>query len=442
MSSKKLRSRIYKAMAAYALIAGYIAFAVFFAPNKISDPGAGIAETFRSVNERGSIYDRNMVKLAYSDEETRLRKYGDNAAYYQPLLGYYSVKSGRISGLENTFDDLLTYSSRSVARGNDLVLTLDDGIMQAAAQAMNRKVEGACVVLNASNGEILGLLSSPSYNPATIDENYAELQSTNAFVNKATSPLIPGSVMKIISSAAIIHAGLESETFDDDGSFTVDSFTVVNHEKASYGEVALTKGIGYSVNTYFAAMSQQVGADAYEKELKAFLIGEDVKLDFATLRSTYNVDTKLDLAVTAYGQGETAITPLQIAMATASVANGGPIYRPHILLKTLDPQGKVTGPEKADILATPLSKEDAQIIASGMKISASRSGFADSLDVYSKTGTAETGKSGLANLWMTAYMEHNGQMYVVTMVQLNQEGTGSTLRKSVQSIFEYIDSRD
>ncbi|MDR2519547.1 MAG: hypothetical protein LBC69_00575 [Eubacteriaceae bacterium] len=426
-------------MAIFAVLASLLAFGVYAAPSKIEYREATIAETFRNTNIRGKIYDRSMTALVWNDSETGVRAYLDGDLY-QPLIGYYSKASGRISGLEDLYDDTLVYSSPRHAEGNSLVLTLDANLQKAMADAMNREVKGAAIVMDAESGAILGMLSNPSYSPQSIDKNYEELLSTDCFVNKATASFIPGSVMKIVSAAAIVRAGLENEVFNDTGQFKIENFTVVNHAQAAFGEVALKGGIGYSVNTYFAYASQQVGREAYEKCLKDFFFGQKLSLDFASINSSFNVDTPLDLAVTAYGQGETEVSLAQVAMATACIANGGAIYRPYMVERIVDPANKMVQEAKPDLLGTPLTKAQAQKIAAGMKMSADRLGFQESYDVYSKTGTAETGAKGRDNLWLTSYFEHGGKKYVVTMALFGRSGTGSNLSEAVETIIGYIRS--
>ncbi|MCL1802763.1 MAG: penicillin-binding transpeptidase domain-containing protein [Eubacteriaceae bacterium] len=438
MKLQKLLGRLYKAMGFYVLIAALLIVGVIGAPNKVPSIG-GVAETLRGVNTRGNIYDRNQTAIVWNASESgpSEREYMDGELY-QPFVGYYSRQSGRISGLERLYDETLLLSDADKTKGNSLVLTVEAGLQRAISSAMATDAKGSCVVLNASTGEILGMLSNPSFDPKKIDSIYSSLQKSDVFVNKATAAYIPGSVMKIATAASIVRNDLEDEQYHDSGAFRIESFTVVNNANAQFGNVALREGLGFSVNTYFAYMSQMLGHDAYEQTLKSFLVGERIGLDFDFLSSEYNISTPLKLAVTSYGQGETTISAMQMAMITSSVATKGTMYKPYLVKEIIGPNGNTASETSPVALSEPLTRAEAEIIASGMKISAERVGLSAPNGIYSKTGTAETGVKGKENLWLTCYFDHKGTPYTITMMLVGRKGTGSDLGPAVQKVADYI----
>jgi peptidoglycan glycosyltransferase len=291
--------------------------------------------------------------------------------------------------------------------------------------------------VNASTGEILANVSFPGYNPKTQTFKEIITSSDGALQNKTTLSYVPGSVMKIISAAAIASAGLSKESFNDDGKTVINGYLIHNYGNARHGKVTLKNAIGSSINAYFAHMiANEVGKDDYEKTLKKFLVGETVELDFANLNSKYNIKDKLELATTAYGQGETLISPLQIAMVTSAVSNNGQMVTPYMVLKKTDKNGESTYEAKKTSFQDVIDQENIEVIKEGMALSAKSAGFGSG--IYSKTGTAETGKNNLNHIWMTAFFTQNEVNYVVTYVSLNKSGTGSTLRPKVDSIIKKV----
>ena len=161
--------------------------------------------------KRGNFYDTNMTPITYYDE-TGKRLY-NNGYIFSPILGYNSKKYGR-SGLESRLNETLLYSDIKHKQGNDVILTIDINIQENLFNAISEFGEksASAVVINAKTGEILAMVNNPSYDPEKIDEEFeALLQYYEIFINKATSPIIPGSVFKLVTSTLFVKEGIQEE---------------------------------------------------------------------------------------------------------------------------------------------------------------------------------------------------------------------------------------
>ena len=133
----------------------------------------------------------------------------------------------------------------------------------------------------------------------------------------------PGSVFKIITASSIVENNMENNIIRDSGTLDIQGHTVRNSGESAFGSISLQDALGYSSNVYFAQEALLLGESELNEKGKDFLIGKDIELDFTTLKSNWNLENASSalLADTAYGQGQTLITPLQIAMIGQAVSN-------------------------------------------------------------------------------------------------------------------------
>src|SRR5215212_7716445 len=248
-------------------------------------------------------------------------------APFSNVVGYWSTRYGAtgieianntdlssIAGEPQTLDDLINRATGGPQPGNNVVLTLDPKLQELAYQELQDSVTG--------RGSIV---ASPSFDPNDIDDNYPELASApNApLVNRATQSLYPpGSVFKVITSAAALRAGVSPEqTFFDDGSYELSGYTVHNFQGKDFGEVTFTRALAYSINVVFAKIAVNiVGADALAQMAENFSFGDTYE-DFPLPVSTSSVNslppdqwTTGTLAQTAFGQGEVQTNAFQMAL--------------------------------------------------------------------------------------------------------------------------------
>lgn len=385
--------------------------------------------------------------MASSEEPLGKRTYTQPKAF-SSLLGYWS-KIYSTGGLEKTLNDKLALSEcekNGKKTGSTVKLTVDSGLQTKAYRAIS-DYKGSAVVLDAKTGEILALTSSPSFNANKIDENWEKLMETEGIFtsNSYQNAVIPGSVFKLITSAAIIEGQLEDEVVHDRGSLKVDGREIKNANGAVYGDLTFENGFVNSSNVYFMTQGLRLGADTLEQTMKKFLIGEEIPLDFTTLTSNRDFGDYSDnmVATTAFGQGNTLITPLHMAMIAQSIANEGIMMKPYLISSITNGKGEKTDEGKKEELTTPVSKETADKIKNAMVKAGEKYGMMtleNGGKIAAKTGTAQRG-DGTNNAWMVSFAPADNPRYVVCMNHLESKEYGVALKEEVESIYRYLFSK-
>lgn len=393
---------------------------------------------------RGPILDRNGEILASSDEPLGKRTYTQPKAFGS-LLGYWSnIYSS--AGLERTLNKELELSEcekKGDKVGSTVRLTIDAGL-QTKAYNLISETTGSVVVLDAKTGEILVLTSSPSFNGNKLEENWETLNETegiftsNAFQNSA----IPGSVFKLVTSAAILEGKIEDDVVYDNGSLKVDGREIKNANGAAYGNLTFESGFVNSSNVYFMTQGLKLGADALEQTMKKFLIGEDIELDFATIKSNRDFADYSDnmIATTAFGQGNTLITPLHMAMITGTIANDGEMLKPYVISSVKNGKGETTREGQTKVLTKPVSKEVADSIKDVMIKAGEKydmMAFSDGSQIAAKTGTAQRG-DGTNNAWMVSFAPANDPKYVICVNVLGSTEYGVSLKDETEELYQYL----
>ena len=414
---------------------------------------------------RAPVLDRNGEIVAdYSDRDQGSKTLTDDDYIikkdpyaFSTLLGYTSTRYGVGGGLIEELNQTLTVGTNSFLNirnntGNTVKLTIDSELQEYVYE-LTKSNKGAVVITN-SQGEILCLVSTPSYNANEItcdkseiftDEKYDGLFYNNAY----EYPRVPGSVFKMISSVAISESKLSDVPYLDNGvTYTASGYAIYNSSKVTLGtKITLSKAICYSVNTYFADMMNDVGEKKFNEVAERFLIGQDIELDFTTLKSSFDISDGNDaLMASAFGQGKTLLTPLHINMITSAIVTGN-LVQPYLIKEVIAPgeNGRVIKSTKPSIMKEGIiSYETAREIRSGMVNAAKYYGLyevqynGESCAIAAKTGTAEvSADSGVTNNYITAYFPANDPQYFITILNVGQ-GYGSSLAVPLQSICHYI----
>jgi cell division protein FtsI/penicillin-binding protein 2 len=326
-----------------------------------------------------------------------LGQYGIEGAYDKLLRGI----PGRLVVERDPKDRELALGLRTAVppkNGADLVLTIDLVVQTAAERELRRAVErekaagGSIVVLDPRDGAILALASWPTFDPARVGA--ADPESLR---DRAVSwTYEPGSTLKAITIAAGIdkHVVTPATTYDDKGCAVIGGRRLCNAQGKSYGTTTVTQILERSANAGAVFVASKLGQDPLYQYLRAFGFGIPTGIDLAAeasgavrpLAQWYPVD----VGTIAFGQG-IAVTPLQLAMAYAAIANGGTLYRPYVVAATRDADGEHRTAPVA--IRSPISPDTADTLRS-MLVSTVDKGIARgaSLAGYSvggKTGTSQ-----------------------------------------------------
>jgi penicillin-binding protein 2 len=365
--------------------------------------------------------------------------------------------------------------------------------------------QGAAVVLNAKNGRVVAMTGAPTYDPNVWVGGISSRQLQRLYSSSGGNPLLsratqgqfaPGSTWKPFMTAGALSNGLTQDTrLNCSSAFQVGNRAFKNYESGSYGMIGFDKALQVSCNTFFYRVGygfwQKFGtdvADVHAKdplvtEAKSFGFGSPTGIDIPGeaggriadrrwKRSYYEANRDYycrigkqdgndflhrfarefciegyayragDAVNFAIGQGDTMVTPLQLARAYAALSNGGTLWEPRVAKAVVDPEGRVVRripPKKASTV--PVSKDDLRYIDRALQGTSKTGTMAwrlvdfplDKVKIRSKTGSAEVyGKQSTS--WVSSYDEN----YVVVMM-VSQGGTGSgTSGPAVRKIWETL----
>lgn len=383
------------------------------------------------------------------------------------LLGFVQNDDGK-SGLELTFNSQLkglngceiyvdddginvdTILKKDRVNGKNIDLTIDVKLQELIYEKF-KDVESATVAMNYTTGEILALVSTPSYETNKISLGISD-NEWNEIVNNKKKPLFtrflskytPGSTMKPIVAAI----GLDTDSFTDIENFgkSVKSWQKDSSWKDFYvttlevynGESNLEKALIHSDNVYFAKAALKIGKNLFKQELDRYGFNKPLNFEQNTDISVYgNIDSEAKLAVSGFGQGEMEVNPIFMAKIYSAFANNGNAVTPYILQKEGNDQNTVNSvnlikPLTADKIKNDLKKVIDEGTGKLAKI--------DGKNLYGKTGTAEIkmtkdDKSGEEIGWFNVFDDN--KLLIVNMVENAKKLNGSKF--SVKNLREVLD---
>ncbi|MEI7436991.1 MAG: penicillin-binding protein 2 [bacterium] len=352
--------------------------------------------------------------------------------------------------------------------GADLYLTLDLRIQKLAEDALG-DTPGAIVMLDPTSGDVLAMASAPGFDPnAFMPVFSASLWQTlnqdpaKPMLNRAMSEIYaPGSVFKpVVAMAALSSGRLTSEmAFDCPGYAVIGGLRIRCWNSAGHGSVALRRGIEQSCNAYFAQAGVQCGWEVIYDLAYRMGFGQLTGID-----GYYEVAGELpndawkrqhwhegwrsgDTANGSIGQGALAVTPLQMAVATAALANGGRVFRPRFV-RGVQRAGQVAPVWLAPVLVRDLQwvPELAQAVRMGMydvimsPTGTGRRARIEGAALAGKTGTAEFGVkgSGSKHAWMIVFGPYEAPRYAMAMVFDQGDSGGSTVAPRVRRLMQSV----
>lgn len=383
------------------------------------------------------------------------------------LLGFVQNDDGK-SGLELTLNSQLkglngceiyvdddginveTILKKDRVNGKNIDLTIDVKLQELIYEKF-KDVESATVAMNYTTGEILALVSTPSYETNKISLGISD-NEWNEIVNNKKKPLFtrflskytPGSTMKPIVAAI----GLDTDSFTDTENFgkSVKTWQKDSSWKDFYvttlevynGESNLEKALIHSDNVYFAKAALKIGKNLFKQELDRYGFNKPLNFEQNTDISVYgNIDSEAKLAVSGFGQGEMEVNPIFMAKIYSAFANNGNVVTPYILQKEGNDQNTVNSVNLIKPLTANKIKNDLKkVIDEGT----GKLAKIDGKNLYGKTGTAEIkmtkdDKSGEEIGWFNVFDDN--KLLIVNMVENAKKLNGSKF--SVKNLREVFD---
>ncbi len=413
--------------------------------------------------ERGSILVGSTL-IAESlpvDDVYRYQRTYHGGGLFAPVTGYFTINQGisglefamndKLSGQSNSqfFDQIIALVSGTDPRGASVKLTLNPAVQQVARDALG-ELTGAAIAVEPSTGRILAFVSTPTFDPNDLASHDSDVVRSNydALLNSAAGPLVnraiggdlyhPGSVFKLVVASAAIDSGMMSAQSAVPNPSKLDlplsDSTIYNANDSTCGpgrSVTISTALRLSCNIPFAQIGMQLGEARLRDYAEAFGFGATVEVPMKTTPSIFPAGMDdAQLMLSSFGQFDVRVTPLQIAMVSSAIANGGLLMAPtvvdSVLARDLSPlspftpieYGQPISPDTAGILRDMMVDGVADGVASGARI--------PGIDVAGKTGTAENGVDQPYTLWFTGFAPADNPRVAVVVVVEDSDGPGNS----------------
>lgn len=407
----------------------------------VSSEGDVLAET--RVDEEGNenrVYPYGSIFAHAVGYSTNGRTGLESSANYELLTSHINIVDRMINELQGR-----------KSQGDTVVTTLSSRLQEVAWEALGDR-QGAVVAIDPKTGALRALVSRPDYDPNTIAQDWNDIingEGNSQLVNRATQGLYaPGSTFKIVTALAYYqqHGTLEGFQYNCTGELTVGSHTVHCVENTAHGEEDLAKAFARSCNCAFSAIGLEVGADALSDTAGQLLFGKELPSDLPYKRSKFPLtegDGSAAMMQTAFGQGNTVVTPFHMALIASAIANGGELMKPQLVWKTESADGKVVYENDPEVWGRIMSTDEASALTYLMEqviTEGTGSGLADlGYTVAGKTGSAEftlqDGSRG-THAWFVGF-SNVGNPDLAVAVLVENGGSGSSAAVPIaREIFE------
>jgi peptidoglycan glycosyltransferase len=444
----------------------------------------------RRTMPRGSIFDVRGQLLASSQviDGISRRTYTDPA--FTHLIGYASLRFGT-TGLERVWDDILIGQTDPnpvndivddvlgrQPQPRDLTLTVDQRLQDFARRQLGGDI-GAVVAIDPRTGAILAMTSTPTFDATPVSGDPATAgRAMNQIENQPGNPLVardrqghytPGSIMKVVTASAGLETGAitPQTTFPDQPrqeveGFVVDGFRVLEHDLSPVQPAlwALSEALQVSSNIFFAHVGLEVGPEAYLDQARAFgfcavmgIGSEGRELPVAASYVTTPSDgdcspfsDRAELAQASFGQGRVSVTPVQMALVAATIANDGVMPVPYAVRDVRAHASRPSRGPSDQVLQALSPAEGTRVVSSGTA-SEVRAAMVDAVEgplgrLYAgagavsnfgvpgvrtagKTGTAELGPGQEPHSWFIGFAPAQSSAAPAIAVAVIVEGGGS-----------------
>ena len=369
-------------------------------------------------------------------ETSMIGRSGIEAAYEKQLKG---TNGATISIVDENGSTKSTVATQEKQDGQDITLTIDIDLQRDLYNAFDED-QSASVAMNPTNGEVLALVSTPSFDSNDFiygfsTEEWDDLNNDEdqPLTNRFRATWVPGSTMKAITAAI----GLETDSLDASKDFGAE---MKWQKDSSWGDYFVTtlhasnpnnlrNALIYSDNVYFAKAALEIGKDNLEKGYKSLMIGEDIPFELALTKSQYTSDSFDDeilIADSGYGQGQILMNPVQMTSIYSSFMNDGKMMTPHVVKST-----------ETSVWAEPFSKETTDEIKSDLiQVVEDNNGTAHALNnsqyqLAAKTGTGEIKDSqddttGTELGWLSVASTDSSKPIVITTMVEDVKGRGGS----------------
>ncbi|MGL9893391.1 penicillin-binding protein PBP4(5) [Enterococcus mundtii] len=395
----------------------------------------------------GDITAEDIEKNPELSSTGKIGRSGLEMAYDKELRG---TNGGKLSVTDEEGNEKAVLLQHEVKNGQDIQLTIDANAQKTAFDSLDGK-PGSTVATAPKTGDLLALVSSPSYDPNKMtngisqdDYKAYEEDPNRPFISRFATGYAPGSTFKMITAAI----GLDNGTLNPDEVLTINGLKW--QKDSSWGsyqvtrvsdvpQVNLKNALVYSDNIYMAQETLKMGEEAFRKGLNQFIFGEEldlpIQMDPAQISNEDSFNSEILLADTGYGQGQLLINPIQQAAMYSVFANNGSLVYPRLVMdqETKDKKNVIREssvqtilPDLIDVVQDPNGTAHS-LAALGIPLAA-------------KTGTAEIkekqDEKGQENSFLYAINPETNGYLVISMLENREEGDSATNR--APALLQYL----
>jgi peptidoglycan glycosyltransferase len=409
---------------------------------------------------RGFIFADDGTKLATNHRTGRrdtLRYFRGypTGNLFSHAIGYAYISRGSsgieksynrdLTGQQDEFKSLIDQLGGGTEQGDDVHTTLDPDAQRTALAALGGQ-RGSIVALDPSSGAIKVMASIPDYDPNDVPGSYAQLNRdpTSPLFNRATQARYPpGSTFKVVTAAAALDTGkyTPGSLISGRNNKPISGVPLQNSHGEEFGTISLTDALTHSVNTVFGEVGEKLGKDTMFKYMHRFGFDSKLGLDYPSEQITasgvfkgqrlLDASDSIDIGRVAIGQERLQVTPLQMAMVAAAVANRGRLMEPYIVDRVTAPDGGERSEHRPTERAVVMSESAASDLAGMMtRVVQEGTGTASALegiDVAGKTGTAEVVNATTNQAWFIAFAPARDPEVAIAVTVERTSGQGGTV---------------
>jgi len=449
------------ALTMFLLLMGASSLIQFVHADELSQDQRNVRTLYREYgNFRGPIVVDG-IPVAFSvpvDDAFSYQRSYVEGPLYSAVTGFYSVTYGR-TGLEQAQNQLLSGNADALfwSRLGDIVageeqqgasveLTLSSVLQRVATEQLGSQ-RGAVVAIDPRTGEILAMVSSPSYDPSLLatHDTTDVIAAYDALIDDPRDPLInraiggdtyaPGSVFKLVVAAAAVEQGYRPETLVPapdildlpDSSATIQNFE--GEQCAADGIATLGDALRTSCNTAFAGLGMELGWEAIAAKARDFGWEDSIDVPLPVTASQLPADPDVpQTALSSLGQFDVRATPFQAAMLAAAIANDGTLMRPYLVEQVRASDLTVIERTEPSVYRESLRPDVAEVLTQMMIASVdSGTGTAARIDgvlVAGKTGTAQAGGGLSPHAWFVGFAPADDPVIAIAVLVENGGAAG------------------